>query len=179
MIKLPQEIFNFWSLIFQILAAGALIYFAYRQYQINKRLKDLADYVAISIIPGMQEQLRITNVGRVNLYLHKWEIGSLSETYVKPWLLPTEGKSEIIITLSGQIGQHLAKFYLTDETDQKYLSSGEVVIEPIAFQLPISTTPPQVQEGNIPQASGGVQPISVQLRMRAWSYKTEKYNWTI
>ncbi len=173
--KLSQDIFNFWFLIAQALTAGGLIYFAWRQTQINKRMKQLADYVAISISPGPSGQIQIQNVGRSNLYLHKWEIGRLNETFVKPWLLPTEGRSKILIAIPpDQIGQHLAKFYLTDEIDQKYLSTGEVTVEATSFKLPNSTTPPATQE-SIP----GMPAVSVQLRMRAWSYKTEKYDWKI
>ena len=160
------------------IAAIGAVYFGYRQYQINKRMQELADYVAVSISPQENFTLQLSNVGRSNLYLHKWEIGSLNETYVKPWLLPAEIKSKILIGLHPpQVGQHLAKFYLTDEGNQKFVATGEVAIEPIAFQLPISTTPPQQQEAGT-QISG-FQPLNVQLRMRAWAYKTEKYEWTI
>ena len=186
---MQQELFNFWSAIlqilavlFQVLTAGGLIYFAWRQTQINKRMQELADYVAVSLIPDPngQLQLQIMNVGRSNLYLHKWEVGSISETLVKPWLLPTESKSKIIIGIQPpQIGQHLAKFYLTDENNQKYLSTGEVSIDPVGFQLPTLTTPPQTQDNIQNQTAGSQAIVNVQLRMRAWSYKTEKTDWTI
>lgn len=178
---MKQEIFNVWSIILQLFTAGGLIYFAWRQTQINKRMQELADYVAISISPANSFQLQVMNVGRVNLYLYKWEIGSMSATFVKPLLMPTDGKSNILISVQPpQLGQHLAKFYLTDEAGEKYLSTGEVAVEPVAFQLPQTTTLPQIQESGQNQTSG-IQPINinVQLRMRAWSYKTEKCNWTI
>jgi len=157
-------------------AIGALI-FGWKQYQINKRMQELADYVAVSIIPLKDFKLQIMNVGRVNLYIHKWEAGSLSNTYVKPLLIPTEAKSSIIINFQTPLlGQHLLKIYLTDEKDQKYLSTGEIVIEPIALQLPLAATAPQVQQEPpaTPQISGNIT-----TQMRAWSYKTEKYNWMI
>ena len=177
---MEQHVFNFWSIILQILTAVGLIYFALRQTQINKRMQELADYVALSISPAQGFQLQVINVGRVNLYLHKWEIGSMNETFVKPLLLPAEGKSKILITIQPpQIGQHLAKFYLTDEADQKYLSTGEVMVEPVVFQLPQTTTPPQIQGSEQNQTSGAQPAINVQLRMRAWSYKTEKSKWII
>jgi hypothetical protein len=162
-----------------IAAIGAAV-FGWKQYQINRRMQELSDYVAISIAPKMGLQLEIMNVGRSNLYIHKWEVGAINETFVKPLLLPTEARSKILITIQPpHLGQRLAKFYLTDENDRKYLSTGEIAIEPIAFQLPMSTTPPQLQQEPSQQLSGGAQPINVQLRMRAWSYKTIKYNWTI
>lgn len=162
-----------------IIAAIGAVFFGYKQYQINKRMQELADYVAVAIAPGQNFSLEIMNVGRINLYLHKWEIGSISETYVRALLLSTEARPKILIrSQPPQIGQHLAKFYLTDEKGSKYLATGEVTIEPVGFQLPSSTTPPQQQ--GIPQGQvGGIQGVNVQLQMRAWSYKTERYNWSI
>jgi hypothetical protein len=156
-----QNILNLIQTVVSVIMTGLLVYFSYRQTQINKRIRELADYVAISITPGPNFQLNIMNVGRVNLYLHKWEIGSLSETFVKPWLLPVEGRSIITINLlPPPIGQHLAKFYFTDEKGEKYLSEGEVVIEPVAFQLPITTTPPQNQSME-QTPTGGMYPVNV------------------
>ena len=120
------------------------------------------------------------NVGRINLYIHKWEAGSLANTYVKPLLIPTEVKSTIIINFQPPLmGQHLLKIYLTDEKDQKYLATGEIVIEPVAFQLPPSSTEPQVQQELPTQQLSGVQSINIKTLMRAWSYKTERYDWMI
>lgn len=174
---MKTEDFNLISAITTSITAVFAVMIGIWQIKINERLRKLQDYVALSIVPSSQglPQLEIMNVGRSNLYLHKWEIGSLNETFVKPMLLPTDAKSKILIAVaSGQIGQHLAKFYLTDESNSKYLSTGEVAIEPVAFQLPISTTPPQTQ-----QNSQNNQSINVQLRTRAWSYKTERYNWSL
>jgi hypothetical protein len=181
-VKNMQEIILRYLEVFGIVGAaiGACV-FGWKQYQINKRMQELADYVAISIIPLANFQLQIMNVGRANLYIHKWELGYLSETYVKPLLVPTEAKSSIIINLQPPLmGQHLLKIYLTDEGGKKYLSTGEVVIEPVAFQIPPSTTQPQVQqELQVPSQPFGVQPINIKINMRAWSYKTEKHDWVL
>jgi len=164
-----------------IIAAIGAVFFGWKQYQINKRMKDLADYVALSIVPQRNLQLQIMNVGRVNLYLHKWEMGTLQATFVKPWLLPVEAKSSILLSFQPPpVGQHLIKLYLTDETDQKYLSTGEVVIEPVAFQLP-TMAPSQQEQPQEPQEQQrvGIQQLNIALNMRAWSYKTEKHKWEI
>jgi len=168
-----------------IIAVLGAVFFGWKQYQINKRMQELADYIAVAIVPMSNFSLQIKNVGRSNLYLHKWEVGFLSETYIKPWLLPASEGTQILIMIQPQqqqIGQHIAKFYFTDEKNIKYLSMGEVVIEPVAFQLPSSTTPPQPQQQDMSQTQvAGVYPtiMNIQLRMRAWAYKTEKYNWTM
>ena len=164
-------------------AVGA-IWFGWNQTQINKRLQELQDYVAISIIPQPEFQLQIINVGKINLYVHKWEIGNFTETFSKAILIPAAAPAFLLISLSSlPMGQHPVKIYLTDEFGKKYLSTGEVVIEPIAIRplsqmLPHSETPPSdgsTQTVNLPQA----QVVNITARMRAWSYKTEKYNWTI
>jgi hypothetical protein len=164
-----------------VLAAVGAILFGWKQYQINKRTQELADYVAISIVPHPNFMLQVMNVGRSNLYLHKWEIGFMNNTYVRPILLPTEARSKINITIQPpQIGQHLAKFYLVDEKNQKYISTGEVVVEPVAFQVQGGMAPVPMAD-NMPAPNPDInQPnINIQLKMRAWSYKTEKSEWTI
>jgi hypothetical protein len=180
--SLGQQTYNAWSLLFQIITAFGIIYFAWRQKQINKRMQELSDYVAVTIAPD-NFSLKIMNVGRVNLYLHKWEVGLLGETFVKPLLLPIDGRSQINISIPPTfLGQHLAKFYITAEEGEKYLATGEVAVEPIAFQLPVATTPAVQQENQSGQGTFGSNnqtPLNIQLRMRAWSYKTEKHNWTI
>jgi len=166
--------------IFIGITAMAGIYFGWKQYQINKRMKELADYVAVSIIPLPGFQLQIKNVGRINLYLHKWEVASLQETYVKPWLLPVDAKSSINLSFSSPpVGQHLLKLYLTDENNRKFLTTGEVVIEPVGVQIPHSSGPSQPPISDQPTSSSPqVSPqINVALRMRAWAYKTERYDW--
>ena len=172
------ELYNILSLIAQSLTAAGLVYFAWRQTQINKRMKDLADYVAISISPAGTWQVQILNVGRSNLYLHKWEIGSQNETFVKPLLMPVEGKSQILISMPpDQMGQKLAKFYLTDEVGEKYLATGEVVVEPTSVQVPNAITTPLNQNQSQETITMNNVPIQIGFRMRAWSYKTEKMNW--
>ena len=83
----------------------------------------------------------------------------------------------IQIELQPNIGQHLSKLYFTDENDDKYLSAGEVVIEPVISPLPISTTPPNIESST--EQTSGSQSVIIALRMRALSYKTERYNWSM
>ncbi len=179
---LSQQSYDAWSLLFQVVTAFGLIYFAWRQKQINQRMQELSDYVAVTIAPD-NFSLKIMNVGRVNLYLHKWEVGLLGETFVRPLLLPIDGRSQINVSIPPTfLGQHLVKFYVTAEEGEKYLATGEVAVEPISFQLPVAATPAVQQENFREQGtfgSNGQTPVNIQLRMRAWSYKTERYDWTI
>lgn len=143
-------------------------------------MQELSDYVAISIIP-QGNKLQIMNVGRVNLYIHKWEIGSVTETYVKPILIPIDAKSSVLISLQPpQPGQHLAKIYLTDDSEKKYLATGEVVVEPVGFQMASVAAQPQVSpEPQQTSQTGGSPQLTISFQMRAWAYKTERYEWTI
>ncbi len=165
-------------------AAGGAIYFGWRQTQINKRMKELQDYVAISIIPKPDFQLQIMNVGKINLYVHKWEVGTFTETFSQAILIPAAAPSFLLISLSSpQMGQHPVRIYLTDESGEKYLSTGEVAIEPIAIR-PLSQMSPRPEstlpgEGTQTLGSPQTQVVNITTRMRAWSYKTEKYNWII
>ena len=181
---MEQNSYNLLSLVLQVFTIIAASVFALWQVLINKRLKELQDYVAISIIPKPDFQLQIMNVGKINLYVHKWEIGTFTETFSRAILIPAAAPSFLLISLSSPpVGQHPVKIYLTDESGEKYLSTGEVVIEPIAIRpisqiLPQSETP-SLNEGTPTINSPQAQVVNITAKMRAWSYKTEKYNWTI
>jgi len=181
---MEQNSYNLWLLVLQIGTIIAASVFALWQVLINKRLKELQDYVAISIIPKQDFQLQIMNVGKINLYVHKWDIGTFTETFSRAILIPAAAPSFLLISLSSPpMGQHPVKIYLTDESGKKYLSTGEVVIEPIAIR-PLSqilSRPESAPSGEGTQTSGSpqTQVVNIMVRMRAWSYKTEKYNWTI
>jgi len=181
---MEQNSYNLWSLVLQIGTIIAASIFALWQVLINKRLKELQDYVAISIIPKPDFQLQIMNVGKINLYVHKWEIGTFTETFSRAILIPAAAPSFLLISLSSPpMGQHPVKIYLTDESGKKYLSTGEVVIEPIAIRplsqiLPRPELEPSKEETQT-SVSPQAQVVNIMARMRAWSYKTEKYNWEI
>jgi len=161
-------------------AIGALI-FGWKQFEINKRLKELQDYVAVSIIPKENLRLQIMNVGKINLYIHKWEVGRLNENYGKAVLIPAGANSFIIIGLQGLvIGEYNFKMYITDEKDEKYISTGKVFIESVSIsQQPLSIISP-IATGEMQEQpnQGQIQTI-VKVDLRAFSYKTEKYNWKL
>lgn len=172
------------SEIIALLATSAAVYFAYLQTKINKRLQDLEDYVAVSIVPRENFRLDIMNVGKINLYLHKWEAGVQTENFMEPVLIPAGTASFISILIKPEIGKKLVKFYLTDEFKRKFLSRGEISIEPVSVH-PVSQMQPQIQQEiqtqGLPQTGVLNQPhiVNITANMRAWSYKTEKYNWEI
>ena len=164
-----------------ITAVGAGI-FGWKQLEINKRLRELQDYVAVSIIPKNNLRLQIMNVGKINLYIHKWEVGRLNENYTKAVLIPTGTNSFIEIGLSGLvIGEYDFKMYITDEKDEKYISTGKVFIDPVSVSTqPLSVANPiatgETQEQN---AGAGQAHTIININLRAFSFKTEKYNWNL
>lgn len=161
-----------------LLAAAGAGVFGWKQYQINKRLQKLSDFVAISIVPFALDnapKIQIRNVGRINLYLHRWEIDGSNETYGKSRLLACGPELFFVIPVPDILGLEMPmKMYLTDEHGQKYISTGTVVIDP----QPVSITIPQAQDST-PQQLQAVQQLMMRRNVRAWSYKTQKYNWVI
>lgn len=110
------------------IAAGAMV-FGVWQIFINRRLAKVQDYIALSIVPGGNGTVRLINTGKINLYIHAFEIDehvkildrgclvsatSLDSSYY--WLptdfIPRESKRFSI------------KIYLTDEFNKKYLTEG-------------------------------------------------------
>ena len=155
----------------------AIAWFAYVQNKINGRLKKLQDYVGISIVPFSVDstfKLQIKNIGKQNLYLHKFEINSTGETYEKPRILACGSDTVFIVNIPNNIlGIEMpVRLYVTDESDEKYISTGSVVVDPTPVQLP--------QPLNITgQEQQAVQQFVIRGNVRAWSYKMEKFNWNI
>ncbi|MDD5639387.1 MAG: hypothetical protein PHR47_01090 [Candidatus Pacebacteria bacterium] len=171
---MQQELFNqeylnlqYWFLGFQIITGLAAVMFAFLQYKINKRLQRLQDYVAVTIVPianPLLPRLQIVNVGKINVYLHKYEIGSNKEAYAKAMLIPAGSGSFLLLPIkSSVLGQNMdIKLYLVDELGEKYISTGEAILEKqiIATQKPDGTT----------ENITAIEPS-------AWSYKTIKKDW--
>lgn len=175
---MEQSTFNFYSLLLQILTAVAAAIFAVWQIKINERMKKLQDYVAISVVPmgTGNPSIKVMNVGKINLYLKHYEIGTNTETFTNPLLIPagTGENSNLRITVQNLQAVMQMKFYLIDELGEKYISTGQIMVEQLV--LP-------VLQRNIPQEGGTAAPqpipnVAVQ-DFKVWSFKTEKYNWMI
>ena len=159
----------------------AAAYFAFRQNSINNRLKELQDYVGLSIVPLSNLRLQTTNVGRTNLYLHKWEVGENVGNFDEPILISAEGKTSLIITLMpNSLGKKRAKFYLTDESKKKFLSEGEVILQaisstPIVSQVRLPGQPEDQSVTGSPVILGS----EVKVSMTAYSYRTIPFDWSV
>lgn len=171
---MEQQSYNLWSFVFQAISGTAIAVFAFFQWKINARLKKLEDYVAVSIVPMGAGDLRlqILNVGKINLYLQKYEIGTDHESFAKPMLIPAGSNSFLLVAIKNyNLGQNLdITLYLIDELGEKFISTGEAKVENISLvkQTPASqgSTSPTFETINVPQAV-------------AWAYKTIKKDWEL
>lgn len=175
---MKQELFNSWYLIVYVVGALAAGIFALVQIIINRRLMALQSYVTVSIVPitnpGPTYSLQIRNVGKVNLYLMKSEVGAHVQNFDRGRLLSIGGDPFFVIPAPlVNLGQEMEiKLYLQDELGRKYLTTGGLAIDP------------HVQQGGVPARAGdestGVPMVSSAVVLspaRAWAYKTERFNW--
>ncbi len=171
----------FWNALGSLGTIGAAFgagWFGWKQHEINRRLKDIQDFVAVSILGFFAEnepKLQIKNVGRINLYLHKWEIGGSGEIYKKPRLLGCSPDLSFMVPVPNQPSTEMSvKIYLTDEYGQRYVSEGSVIIQSrmsssIQNQTTDSTQAQQQAE----------QQFLLQQRIFSWSYRTMKRKWLL
>ena len=136
----------------------------------------MQDYVAISTAPfGMQ--LQIMNVGKINLYLHKYEIGTATESYSKPLLIPVGNNAFLLVPIKSHVldKNMNVKLYLIDELGEKYFSEGEVMVKEITIPQPIVQGTLQSEA----TAAPATEPIRRPQATSAWSYKTVRSNWKL
>lgn len=170
---------RYFEVIAIIIAAIGAVFFGWKQNQINERMKKLQDYVAISVISkGMgSSEITIMNVGKVNLYLRQCEIGFNTETFSKPLLIPagTGQYSNLSVRILNLQPRMQTKFYLIDESGEKYISTGQIIVEQISIpSLPTTTLPSGGTTAPQPTSS-----ITTVPNFLIWTFKTEKYNWQL
>ena len=124
---------------FQTLTVLAALYFGWQQTAINKRLKDLQDYVAVSLVISNQklpEQLapfqpafpffKFINVGKINIYIYRLQIpeADIDEKYQLGRLIPagTTDPSYHFPVPTHIKGNFTIILSLKDEFNTKYIS---------------------------------------------------------
>jgi hypothetical protein len=162
-----------------IIALGAIV-FGVLQFKINSKLKKLQETVGLSIVPGLGLNLHLMNIGKINLYLKKYEIGPKTEDFDKPLLIAAGTNSFLQIEVPNfeRNKKYNVKLYLIDDFDEKYLSTGEFIIEDVEVDL-IQPRMSPLDSSITPGATSFVISKMKTPQIKAWSYKTEKYNWTI
>lgn len=167
-----------------IAVAILALYFVYVQTKINNRLKKIQDYVAVSIVPDNSGAIKIMNVGKINLYLKKVEIGQEIQNYKKAILISVGISPFFIITIKNMIPnvEMPVKLYLFNEFEKKYLTEGEVAIDAIPVNIKqISMNGQQINQKEEQKTNNQEIPMQVPLKLitRAWTYKTKEYDWKL
>jgi hypothetical protein len=178
---MEEIILRYLEVIGLVIAAVGAVFFGFKQNQINKRLKELQDYISISLVPARDTQtnkfqLQIRNVGKANVYLYKYEVGAITNSYDRARLIAAGISNDtpffIIPVPIGTINTEMeVRIYLKDEFDNRYLSTGGVIIDANPIIPPVSS--PEEQVGSQPLQ------VPVMVGLRAWSYKTERYDWIL
>ncbi|MDX1607662.1 MAG: hypothetical protein R3251_00420 [Candidatus Spechtbacterales bacterium] len=146
-----------------LFVAVTVLSFAFVQIALNRRLIQLQDYVAVSIVPDptTPRGIRFYNTGKLNVYIHRIEVRDgetneligATEIFNNPRLLPAGTLDESYywypIPEEVKIGQQISLVLLaTDEFDRRWLSS-----------------------------HGGV--MLGEKDLRVWSHKTHQKDWKI
>lgn len=118
--------------------AISVISFAFVQVSLNRKLIELQDYVAVSLVktPGKDLSVGFYNTGRLNIYIHRIEIRNAdtdeiivaTDVFKEPRLVPagTLESSYYWYPLPDEVRDHKSfkvTLLLTDEFDRKWLST--------------------------------------------------------
>lgn len=117
-----------YSLIIQGVTVIAASVFAIWQIFINHRLKKLNDFVAVAILPN-GDNIKLLNTGKINLYIHGFEINGNAKFFDKGRLLSAATLDSAFYWLPINSlpvkGTFVIKVWLTDEYNKKYITLGE------------------------------------------------------
>ncbi len=120
------------SLIIQVITATAASVFAIWQIFINIRLKKLNDFVAVAIVPNPSPEggtIKLLNTGKINLYIHGFEINGVAKLLDKGRLLAAASMDSAYYWLPTnnipKNGIFDIKVWLTDEYEKKYITLGQ------------------------------------------------------
>lgn len=144
--------FETYSLLLQgvtVIAAGT---FAIWQICINKRLIKLNDFVALSILPE-GANIKLVNTGKINLYIHGFEINNIPDFFDKGRLISVSNFSDFYWLPNDNIpedGLFDIKVYIIDEYGEKYITLGQ---------------------------GSSTKRNNDQIEVRVWTLKTQKDKW--
>lgn len=144
--------YEFYTLIIQgFIVTGAII-FGLWQIFINRRLKKLQDYVAISVVPGrhyiekivngriekvsLVSFIKILNTGKLNVYIHKFEMPGNCKTFKEPRMIPAGAGDSSYYWLPlpskdslGQDKEFRIILFLKDQYRKEYISENGGILE--------------------------------------------------
>lgn len=150
-----------YSLLLQVSVLISAVVIGRYQININSRLKDLQDVVAIYARPG-KGVIEILNVGKVNLYIHKFELPGNVQNFDRPRLLPAGAVGDALYWIppptSLKDGEQFdLKLYLTDDFKNKWIAE-------MGGKMTIVSSVVNGKEEKLPS-------------FIIWSYRTYKKDW--
>jgi hypothetical protein len=164
-----MNVYELLSLIIQgLIAVGALIFGTF-QVKINKRLKNLQDYVAISAVPDPRiNKIKLLNTGKINLYLWGFDMLDNKPRFKKPrlmaagtgdaayyWIDPPQ------LSKAQDRNSHEFEFtlYLKDEFNKEWISEHGGRADKV-----------QIEENGVKKEV---------FEIKVWSYKNYKKKWSV
>lgn len=115
------------EIVFASLNLLLILVIGFFQIKINHRLTELEGVVAVNAEPN-GDTIKIVNVGKVNLYLHKFEMFGNNHTFanarliaLNSWYWIPAPKIQEFPTAETEF-----KLYLTDESSKKYIFTGGI-----------------------------------------------------
>jgi len=115
------------EILFAIINIVAIVIIGIFQIKINHKLTKLEGVVAINAEPN-GNKITIRNVGKVNLYLHKFETLGNNHSFKKPRLIALNSWYWIPFPNLSAFTSNESEFklYLTDEFNKKYIFTGGI-----------------------------------------------------
>ena len=148
-----------WIKVLTLIAAVIIGFF---QVSINNRLKNLQDFVAVAIVPGLEGKIKLMNTGKINLYLCGYDIpGDIQRLNRSRLLSVGTGDTSYYWVNAPRNVKEGEEFtiilYLEDQFKQKWISEHGGILEKYIFK----------KEGKEETAPA----------MRIWSYRTYEKEW--
>jgi hypothetical protein len=176
---MTENTYNFANLVITGIIGLFAVIFGFLQILINYKLKKIQEYIALSIepIPNVINRLKLVNTGKVNLYIHAFEINGKVEKFEPERLIPLNSFYWIYLPLNANSEEDISKLiseskekffqlkiYLANQFGHKYITEGSYEIsEGKIFDL---TTTAHIPIKSIPM-------------INAWTNKTKKFKWKL
>jgi len=147
--------YEIYSLIIQSVTVLVASIFAIWQIFINRRLKRLNDFVAVAILPNSEGgNIKLLNTGKINLYIHGFEINGITKLFDKGRLLSAASLDSAYYWLPieniPRSGIFPIKVWLTDEYEKKFITQGQ---------------------------GESIKLDNDKIEVRVWTFKTYKEKW--
>jgi len=162
-LQILQTIFTGFTVVIAIVAVILAYKVGQKQNEINSRLLQMQDYVAISVTPK-GDSIALWNTGNSNLYMWGFDMPGNNQRFDKPRLISKSEVAHYWIP-APNLGKLASttnfdfRLYLTDEHDSKWVSENGGEASPTKI----------TKEDKEVDA----------LIIKVWAHKTTKTNWSL